>query len=387
MSAGDIASSVVRPCRICVVTFPVEKSGIVPLSGIIRILHALSSDLYLITGNEAYDFFKNDPRMITFGVQHKSGANVATRTLKYIYAQLRLAYVLLRIISKADVFVFTFGGEASPLLMGIVKLFRKKAICRIASSLSITSAARKEIFSGVWRILEILCLRLADRVTVSSYSLIDQLALAKYKAKVMVTVDNLVDLDHFKIEKPIQERNKVVAFVGRLIAEKGIMNFVYSIPAIVGRDSDINMLIIGDGPLLHEIEQYLAKENLGPHTKLVGWIPNDRLPEYLNQARLLVVPSFTETGPLIALEAMACGTPVLATRVGYIPDIVRDGETGFILGDNSPDSIAENALKAILHPKLEQIALNARMVAEATASYEKSVSQYAAVIRDLVGRR
>jgi glycosyltransferase involved in cell wall biosynthesis len=203
----------------------------------------------------------------------------------------------------------------------------------------------------------------------------------------MVTVDNLVDLDHFKIEKPIQERNKVVAFVGRLIAEKGIMNFVYSIPAIVGRDSDINMLIIGDGPLLHEIEQYLAKENLGPHTKLVGWIPNDRLPEYLNQARLLVVPSFTETGPLIALEAMACGTPVLATRVGYIPDIVRDGETGFILGDNSPDSIAENALKAILHPKLEQIALNARMVAEATASYEKSVSQYAAVIRDLVGRR
>jgi len=149
------------------------------------------------------------------------------------------------------------------------------------------------------------------------------------------------------------------------------------------RDSEINILIVGEGPLLDKILECLARENLKAHTNLVGWITHDRLPEYLNEAMLLVIPSFIETGPIIAFEAMACGTLVLATRVGYIEDIVKDGETGFISSNNSPDPIAESIVKAVSHPNLDRSSFNARLIAEERPSYGKVAGEYSRLLRDL----
>jgi glycosyltransferase involved in cell wall biosynthesis len=97
---------------------------------------------------------------------------------------------------------------------------------------------------------------------------------------------------------------------------------------------------------------------------LPGWISHDDLPGYLNQLRLLVLPSYTEGLPNIMLEAMACGTPVLATPVGAIPDVIIDGKTGFIMENNSPECIAENVIRALNSPDLERIAENGRRFVE-----------------------
>jgi glycosyltransferase involved in cell wall biosynthesis len=80
---------------------------------------------------------------------------------------------------------------------------------------------------------------------------------------------------------------------------------------------------------------------------------------------------------------MACGTPVLATAVGAVPDIIRDGETGFILEDNSPQSIAENIIRALNDSSLEKIALNAKKIVENDFTFEKTVDQWEKIFSTL----
>ena len=83
------------------------------------------------------------------------------------------------------------------------------------------------------------------------------------------------------------------------------------------------------------------------------------------------------------LEAMACGTPVLATPVGAIPDVIKDEETGFIMKDNSPECIARNVIRALNHSNLEQVAQNARALVEKEFTFEKAVERYREILSKL----
>lgn len=127
----------------------------------------------------------------------------------------------------------------------------------------------------------------------------------------------------------------------------------------------------------------MEKNNLNDKVKPAGWIPHDELPDYRNGLKLLVLPSYTEGLPNIMLEAMACGTPVLATSVGGIPDVIKDGETGFIMENNSPECIAENVMRVLNHPNLDKIVKNARKLVEKEFTYEAAVGRYRMILKEL----
>ncbi len=129
--------------------------------------------------------------------------------------------------------------------------------------------------------------------------------------------------------------------------------------------------MMGEGELEDEIRAYLETMGLSDHVKLTGWIPHHELPGYLTCLKLLVVPSYNEGLPNVMLEAMACGTPVLVTPIGSIPDVLTDKETGFVIQDNSPARLAEYIVETLESPQLRRIVTNARTLVETEFRYEK----------------
>jgi glycosyltransferase involved in cell wall biosynthesis len=348
------------------------------------ILKPLSNDLYLVTGGDGYTFFKGNKSFHTYGIRHESGANAFTRAIMYICTQLKITYRLIKLSKNTDIWIFFFGGEGLVLPILTAKLLGKKVVIASAASGIKIAQFNKDPLTRVIILLQSITYFLLDKIILYSPNLIKEWNLEKYKNKISIAHHHFLDFDKFKIKKKFDERDNLIGYIGRLSEEKGTMNFVEGIPEISKRKDAIRFLIGGDGRLRDKVEKYLEKENLNHKVKLPGWIPHDELPEYFNELRLAVLPSYTEGLPNIMLEAMACGTPVLATPVGAIPDVIKDGETGFIMEDNSPECIAKNVMRALNHSDLEEIAKNARALVEKEFTYEKAVEKYRKILNDIV---
>ena len=86
---------------------------------------------------------------------------------------------------------------------------------------------------------------------------------------------------------------------------------------------------------------------------------------------------------MMVLESMACNTPVLATPVGALPDIVIDGKTGFLMENNSPKCIAENVIRALNSPDLEQVADAGKRFVEENFMFESTVARWKKVLEEI----
>ena len=105
--------------------------------------------------------------------------------------------------------------------------------------------------------------------------------------------------------------------------------------------NDLEFLICGGGTLFEEIKAELKGNGSYDKVTLTGWIPHEKLPDYFNKMKLIVVPSYTETIPYVILEAMACGTPVVASPVAAIPDLIKDGENGLLVPPKDSNAFAD----------------------------------------------
>ena len=168
--------------------------------------------------------------------------------------------------------------------------------------------------------------------------------------------------------------------MGRFSEEKGIMNLLNSVNQISKTDPTLKFMIIGDGPLREKIFSFVKKKDLNETIEILDWINHEKLAFFLNQFKIIVLPSYTEGLPNIMLEAMACGTPVLATPVGAVPDMIKDGKTGFIMENNSPECISFNIKRAFKHPDLATIADNANNFVRKEFTFETAVKRYSKII-------
>lgn len=368
-----------KNANIGIAAFPQPKIENRPLTYFIDVIYPLAKNIYVITGKKNIAS-KDDKKIHIYEIERKIGANIITKIINHAQIELKISYKLAKAPRNIDLWIFYAGGEM-PLPMIAAKLLNKKRVLVLASSAIAGSKAQRNIFSIPVTFLSKISYTLSNRIIIYSPNLIKEGNLEKYRNKICIAHEHFLDFDKFKIKKKFDERDNLVGYIGRLSEEKGVLNFVKAIPEILKQEqNDLEFLIGGDGQLRDKMEKYLDKENLNDKVKLTGWIPHDELLDYLNELKLVVLPSYTEGLPNIMLEAMACGTPVLATPVGAISDVIKDGETGFILENNSPECIAKNVIRALNDSNLDIIVKNARELIEEEYTYEAAVERYREIL-------
>lgn len=171
-----------------------------------------------------------------------------------------------------------------------------------------------------------------------------------------------VDLETFR---PMDQKNareklklpqqaKIVLFIGDLIPLKGLHHLIESIPDILKRQDQAVFLIIGKGFFERDLANMVENRGLKPHVRFMGAVPNEEVPLWLNAADLLVLPSTSEGTPVVVMEALSCGVPVVASRVGGIPELVKDGENGLLVKSDDPNSLGEALIRLLTDDRLLQ---------------------------------
>lgn len=366
-----------------IVTSPfLLKAGVPPVSNLIDILSSFSNDLYLVSGNDGIALSNKNGIHICL-IEHKQEKNICSKVMKFLLSNLKISYRLAK-LSNVDLWFFFIGERVLLIPMLIGKLLGKNIIFVSSSSLNKFTGYKKNILDMiVINLVDPINYLLSDKITISSDRLISKKNLLKHKNKIFLCSEHFVDPYKFKITMQFNERGTLIGYIGRLDEVKGISNLMEAIPDVITKTNSIRFLVGGDGPLRGEIKEYFHKYDLNDAAEFVGWISHDNLPKYLNDLKLLVIPSYSETGPQIMFEAMSCGTPVLVTPVGLAPDVIKDGETGFIMENNSPECIAKNIIRALEHPDLERISTNARNLAEREFTYEAAVERYKGVFENI----
>ncbi|MDQ0285987.1 glycosyltransferase involved in cell wall biosynthesis [Desulfofundulus luciae] len=170
----------------------------------------------------------------------------------------------------------------------------------------------------------------------------------------VVTIHNGIDPAPFRREVDrravlrslgLPPLGRLVGTIARLAPQKGVSYFLQA-AAILCRDYQVNFVVVGDGPLRMVLEEEGRALGLGGRLFFTG--ERRDIPQILAAMDVFVLPSITEGLPLTILEAMAAGKPVVATQVGGLPEVVVDGETGFLVPPRDPQALARALAQLLL---------------------------------------
>jgi glycosyltransferase involved in cell wall biosynthesis len=363
-----------------------ERSGETPLANLIALASPLTNKLFLIIG----DYPNPIPLVEIIKIKTTRRRLVVTRVFQQVLTHLRVLLIMTKLRRQIDILIYIFGTAfpiplvfAQALGIRCFIILAYEGSGKVVEALKESGAPRQ--FGELTRLraqetLERIGYYFADKLIVYSPAMIDRMRLQRYYTKIVVAHRHFVDFEVYRFEDNLEQRDNIVGYVGRITAEKGIWNFVKAIPEILSVEDDLKFLIAGEGPLEDKIRAYLYEHNLGDKVKLAGWIPHQELPHYLTRLKLLVLPSYNEGLPNVMLEAMACGTPVLAASIASIPDVIKDKKTGFLFLDNSPACLAETIVETLAYPDLKTIAIYARNLVESEFRYEELTSTWKNII-------
>ncbi|MBI4812383.1 glycosyltransferase family 4 protein [Candidatus Falkowbacteria bacterium] len=190
------------------------------------------------------------------------------------------------------------------------------------------------------------CIHLAPHIITAISNFLGARAarLGANKEKIFI-IPNGVDLSQIPASKE-KVANRVIC-VARLSWEKGLDYLIKAWPEVLKEVSEAKLVLVGEGNKRQEIEAMIRDLNIADFVVLKGNLPHNETLKEIKKSEVFICPSLAEGLGIVFIEAQACGVPPIGTRVGGIPDIIQDGENGFLIEPKNSRAIAEAIIKLL----------------------------------------
>jgi glycosyltransferase involved in cell wall biosynthesis len=186
-------------------------------------------------------------------------------------------------------------------------------------------------------------------------------------------------------ELNLKEGERLVGIVGRLFPIKNHRLFLDAAALMARQELAARFVIIGDGALRQEMEQYAHALDIAERVIFTGW--RHDLPRIYADLDVLAVTSNNEGTPVSAIEAMAAGCPVVATRVGGLPDLINDGETGYLVPPGDAQAVSAAMLRLLREPEMaRRMGQTARTMVQERFAAQRLVNDMARLYPELLGQ-
>ena len=371
---------------VCVVTHPLAAAGENATRSLLDILSAITG-VSLVTADLPADSEIRDRHELVELTRKGAGDSVPVAAARFLANQLRMC----RVLAERDEEVVLFYGATSYLLPIVAaRLLDKTVLVEPRGDVPLTLRLNWKrrmpdtvagVLAGLVRALERAGFAVADGVVTYTPEMARELRLHPEAPDVYPTGARYVRTDEFAVTRPYEDREPVVGFLGRLDEEKGIREL-----AEVARllPDDVTFRFVGDGDLREWLEDELREESARGDVTVTGWVDHEEVPTQLNDLALLVLPSQpTEGLPTTILEALACGTPVLASPVSGVPDVVREGKTGFLIDSREPGALADSVESILEERDLDSVSANGRELIRSEYSFEAACERYREILRSV----
>jgi glycosyltransferase involved in cell wall biosynthesis len=211
------------------------------------------------------------------------------------------------------------------------------------------------------------------------------LSIGASRDKVTV-IPNGVNLNEFRPREVFRNReSKKIIFIGRLFPNKGIHYLVEAAPTILAKHPATEFIVIGRGPMETELRELIRRLNVEHAFKFLGIVPSAS--EIMRECDIFVRPSLTEGMPLTVLEAMACGLPIVASKIPGTCEIVKDGETGTLIEPGNVRQLSEAVIRLIEDKNYgEKIRANAYEFVKNHYSWDRIAKEYLKIYNDILDR-
>ncbi len=211
----------------------------------------------------------------------------------------------------------------------------------------------------------------------------------------VMVIRNAVDLGQFSPspkspallrQLAIPDDAIIVVHASNLKGVKRPLDLVYSARQALQHNPRLVYVIVGDGQLRGAMEEACRQEGVRESFRFAGWVEYDRMPEYMNLADLVVMPSETEGLSRVYLEAQACGRLLLASDIPPAREVIVDGESGLLFCKGDIDELTAKTLRAAGDARLCAVIGHKAREQVKVHSLDEAVAAYAAVLRDVVDR-